>query len=217
MDAGLTLPDDVGLPRETGPSVRTARRRRGLSRRRVSRDAGLRSSELAAFERGRRTMTLADLLAVAGSIGTDVDELLPEGVEPVSAPPPDQLRVEDFLSPATAASGPEWEMLGDAPHERGERRRVPRATTELARTFSDIRTLAADVVECCARLQRADATADLGMLVAELHRTVDALTDDPTFAAAVARHHDARAEYTLATTEPPAPSWRMRAQRPATG
>jgi transcriptional regulator with XRE-family HTH domain len=217
VDTRVSLPTDPGLPRETGPSVRTARRRRGLSRRRVSRDAGLRTGELAAFERGRRTMTLADLLAVAGSIGTDVAELLPDGVELEPAPPPEQLRVEDFLSPAIPAPGPQWETLGAEPHAQVERRRVPRVTTELTCAFADVRDLAAGVVACCARVHAADATTDVDALVTELRLAVDALAADPAFVTAVARHRDARAEYLRVSTEAPAPSWRMRAQRSPTG
>lgn len=204
------------LPRETGPAVRSARQQRGLSRRRVSRDAGLRSGELASFERGRRTMTLADLLAVAGSMGTDVDELLPDGVDLDPTPPPDQLRLEDFLSPAETPAA-EWATLGPATEVVVERRRIPRATNELTRTFAELQALGGDLVERCARVQQAEPTDDVDALVADLRRVVDALADDPEFMAALACHRQARDEYLRVTTETPAPSWRMRAQSPATG
>ena len=41
--------------------------------------AGFSPYELAATERGRRDLTIDELRSIAGSIGVDVDELLPDG------------------------------------------------------------------------------------------------------------------------------------------
>jgi len=205
---------DAALPRETGQRVRDARKHRNLPRRSVAVNAGFSTHELAAAERGRRALTVDELRSLAGSIGVELDALLPDGCSVEAIPPADEVRIEDLLTPVAAS--PELEAaLGssargvDAP-EFVERRRAPIASTQLNRAFEDLRARIADVSQCCARLHAADADDDVAALLADLHVAVTALDRDPAFAEALTRHTSAREDYSQTAQEAEQQSWRNR-------
>ena len=212
---------DATLPRETGQRVRDARKHRNLPRRRVAVNAGFSTRELASAERGRRAITVGELRSLAGSIGVELDALLPDGCSVEAIPPSDDVRIEDLLTPVAAS--PELEAAlgasarGEAAPEFVERRRVPMASAQLTRAFSDLRARIADVSQCCARLQAADIDDDIGALLAELHVAVTALERDPAFAEALTRHESAREDYRQTAQEVAQQSWRNRAPQPASG
>jgi transcriptional regulator with XRE-family HTH domain len=212
---------DATLPRETGQLVRDARKHRNLPRRRVANNAGFSTHELASAERGRRPLTVEELRSLAGSIGVEVEALLPDGCSIETIPAPDDIRIEDLLIPVVAS--PELEAAlgssarGVAAPDFVERRRVPIASAQLTRAFADLRARIADVSQCCARLQDAEAADDVAARIAALHVAVTALERDPAFAEALARHTSAREDYRRTAQEVTRQSWRNRAARPAPG
>jgi transcriptional regulator with XRE-family HTH domain len=212
---------ETSLPRETGSRVRTTRRRHKLSRRRVAADAGFSARELTSIERGRRTLTVVDLRSLAGSIGVDVAELLPVGYVVDDGPPPDEVRIEDFLTAATDSSAP-TEAFDIGPLGRGdaapvERRQLPTASARLAQAFSALRAHTDELVEHCASVPTAHATDDVASLLTELRRALDRLDHDSAFTECLARFEEAREVYLHATRESSRQSWRARAVSPATG
>jgi transcriptional regulator with XRE-family HTH domain len=212
---------DTSLPRETGQRVRDARKRRKLSRRRVATNAGFSVSELASAERGRRPLTVDDLRSLSGSIGVELDDLLPDGCVVEAVPPPDDVRIEDLLTPA--GDSRELEIaLGSSAHSSAapefvERRQVPIASARLARAFADVRASSEEVTRCCALVQSADASDDLPARIAQLRHALSALEYSTTFADAVSRYRDAREEYEQSAQVASTRSWRTRTPRPATG
>ncbi len=212
---------DAILPRETGQLLRDARKHRKLSRRRVATNAGFSARELAAAERGRRTLTADDLRSLSGAIGIEIDDLLPEGCSVEETPPPDDIRIEDLLQPA--ARSPELEAAlgagargGDA-RELVERRQVPIASARLARAFADLRARSDAVTRCCALVQSADATDDLPARIAQLQHALSELDGDTAFTDSLARYRDALEEYEESAQLASTRSWRTRATRTATG
>ena len=209
------------LPREAGQLVLDARKHRNLPRRRVAVNAGFSTRELAAAERGRRALTVSELRSLAGSIGVELDALLPDGCSVEATPPPEHLRIEDLLAPVVAS--PDLEAaLG--PSARGasapefiERRRVPIASAQVNRAFADLRSRIADVSQRCSRLQAADVDDDIAALLADLHCAVTELERDPAFAEALLRHASAREDYQQTAQEVAQNSWRSRAPQPARG
>jgi transcriptional regulator with XRE-family HTH domain len=212
---------DASLPRETGHRVRDARKRRKLSRRRVATDAGFAVHELASVERGHRPLTIADLRSLAGSIGIEVDDLLPDDCVVEDAPPPDDVRIEDLLRPTDDSY--ELEVaLGSSAYsstapEFVERRKVPIASARLNRAFVKLREHTEKVRESCAVLQTADATDDVAALLENLQGTLTALAHDGAYAECLAEYQRAREEYLRSTRWSSRQSWRTRAGRPATG
>ena len=174
---------DTSLPRETGQRLRAERKRQGLSRRRVALDAGFTRRQLVSIERGRRDLTVADVRSFAGSMGVEIGDLLPDGGIFDDTPPPDDLRIEDFLPPAEEL--PEFEKMAEPDLQIGaalpfvERRKAPLAAARIA----------------------------------TLRLAVTELEADPEYAECVARHEQARDEFVRVTTESPQPSWRLRADR----
>jgi transcriptional regulator with XRE-family HTH domain len=212
---------DASLPRETGQRVRDARKRRKLSRRRVAINAGFSVRELAAVERGRRALGVDELRSLSGSIGVEIDDLVPDGYVVEERPPTDDIRIEDLLTPVAASPDLEAALRrrghDDPGTEPVERRKVPIASAQLARAFADLRASSEAVTRCCALVQSADVTDDLPALHEMLRRALAKLEEDASFAANVTRYQDARDEYLRAARDASAQSWRARATRPATG
>jgi transcriptional regulator with XRE-family HTH domain len=211
---------DPSLPRTTGQLVRDARKHRKLSRRRVATNAGFSTRELAAAERGRRPLTVDELRSLSGSLGVELDILLPEGCSVEEMPPPDDIRIEDLLQPA--ARSPELEAAlgtsargGDA-RELVERRQAPVASARLARAFADLRSRSDAVTRCCALVQSAEATDDLPARLAQLQEALSELDGDTAFTDSLARYRDALEEYQRSAQLASTRSWRTRTASPAT-
>jgi transcriptional regulator with XRE-family HTH domain len=195
--------------------------RRKLSRRRVATDAGFAAHELASVERGHRPLTIADLRSLAGSIGVEVSELLPDGTIIEDIPPPHEMRIEDLLSPSVESP----DLEGAEEHNPYrlvapgfvERRTVPIASARLNRAFVKLREHTEKVRESCAVLQTADATDDVAALLENLQGTLTALAHDGAYAECLAEYQRAREEYLRSTRWSSRQSWRTRAGRPATG
>ena len=211
---------EATLPRETGRLVRDARKHRNLPRRRVAINAGFSTHELASAERGRRPLTVEELRSLAGSIGVEVDALLPDGCSVETIPPPDDIRIEDLLTPVVASPDLEAALghsaRGVAAPEFVERRRVPITSAQLtARVRGPAganRRTSRSAVNVC-RMPTSPTTSPRASRSSMT--PVTALERDPAFAEALARHTSALEDYRRTEQEVAQQSWRDRAARPA--
>ncbi len=65
--------------RDPARHLRALRAAKGLSRKQVARDSGLSPRKIAAFERGRASMSESDLLALGAAFEVEPSELVPAG------------------------------------------------------------------------------------------------------------------------------------------
>jgi transcriptional regulator with XRE-family HTH domain len=201
----------AGMPQmlEVGARVRTLRKHLGLHRRRVAQSAGLSRRQLASIERGRRQPTIDQVRSIAGSLGVEVDEFLPDFDEPA----PSDLRIDDILEDVPPVDPLSADETPSGP--RRERRKAPRAEAKLERSFAKVRAEFDDVARCCDQIAAADAEDDIGPLLDELQAALTQLRVHPQFSVAVERHRIAIATYATAMDVADAASWRSRANQPA--
>ena len=134
--------DAFELPAEPGKRAWVVRTRLGLTRLHVARSAGLTSREIAATERGRRELTLAQWRSLAGSLGVELAVLLPADLLPDDTPEAEARRIDDFVGhdpehewnsmPRTAADlPPDLPVdLPDSERRQNEHTRVDRTILE---------------------------------------------------------------------------------------
>ena len=214
---------DASLPRETGHRVRDARKRRKLSRRRVATDAGFAAHELASVERGHRPLTIADLRSLAGSIGVEVSELLPDGTIIEDIPPPHEMRIEDLLWPSVESP----DLEGAEEHNPYrlvapgfvERRTVPIASARLNRAFAKLREHTEKVAESA--LVPRPPTHGRRRWASRESRSVRSQHSSTTaaFAACLAEYQRAREEYLRSTplSSPNSAEWAGPSSSPMRG
>jgi transcriptional regulator with XRE-family HTH domain len=164
--------DAIELPAEPGKRAREVRTALGLTRADVARSAGLTSRGLAAAERGRRELTVAQWRSLAGSLGVEVALLLPAELLPEDTPEAEAERIDEFVGhdpdhewnrmPRTAADLPP-DLPMDLPDP--ERRRNEHTRARLERSWSEIRSDLDDVIACCDRLAHAGSGADVEELL----------------------------------------------------
>ena len=108
MSGAKTAPgqDGDGYLRRLGERVRSARARRGMTRKILARDSGVSERYLAQLEGGRGNISISLLRQIAGAMGVPVTELVREGPErPIEATLVHQIL--DCLSPQDLAEAHE--------------------------------------------------------------------------------------------------------------
>ena len=194
---------------EVGARVRSERKRLGFTRRRATRNAGFSRRQLASFERGRRPMTVDQVRSVAGSLGVDVDEFLPD----VDEPAPADVRIEDIFDELPVpVTDPLPELVAPAT-PLDERRKAPRARAKLDQAFACAWGQIAEVTRCCEQVSAAGADDDIGGLLDELVTAVAQLRENPELERAIECHRGALAAYEWAVADADTSSWRSRAKQ----
>jgi transcriptional regulator with XRE-family HTH domain len=172
----------------------------------VAKRTGIAGRDVAAFERGERVPTPAELEELARVLGAYAGELVEH-----EDPDPSEIRIDDILEEA----GPVDEALADLSSSapRKERRRLPRARTKLERAFVDAATQLDEVIDCCARIAAAAPTDDLGAIVAELEAALARMRDNRKLLQALERHSEALQRASEAEKQARGASWRSRRPR----
>jgi transcriptional regulator with XRE-family HTH domain len=198
-----------------GQRVRSARGRLRLNRSIVARNAGLSRRTLAAFERGRRDLSVDEVRSLAGSLGVDVGDLLPLD-EMHAGPAPSQIRIEDVLDVPVDIDGleaiPMTEPLPqlDRVASPVERRKVPRTRIDLDTSFLRVRSELDDVVRAAERLAAMGPDDNPRALIYDLQRALGSLREDGELEAALAELARARVAHHEAAEEHSGTSWESR-------
>jgi len=201
-------PADTPNAAPLGERLQDPRKRSGLSRSDLAKRAGIAGRDVAAFERGERVPTTAELEELARVLGASAGDLLES-----DEPDPSEIRIDDILEEVSPVDEALADLSSSAP--RKERRRLPRARTKLERAFVDAATQLDEVIDRCARIAAAGPADDLRVLLAELEAALARVHDNAEVLQALQRHDEALQRASEAEKQARAASWRSRRPRPS--
>lgn len=102
-----------------GATIRTLRRRRGLSLRDLSRLTGFSIGFLSLVERGQSSLALTSLYKVAKALDSEVaDFFQPNGAVPGEHPPPHVTRADEHTEISIAGSNRTYQLLSNRARDR---------------------------------------------------------------------------------------------------
>ncbi|HEX5587941.1 MAG TPA: helix-turn-helix transcriptional regulator [Acidimicrobiia bacterium] len=179
----------------TGMRVRAVRELSGMSRHEVARSTGLTRREIAAIERGSRTLDADEARALAGALNVEPEAFLDAGTPSARASDDTAARIDEVIGhdpdgwhqlPATVADLPK-----PLPFElpESERRTDLDTRQRIDNSWAMVRRDMDDVLDACAKVSNAGSGDDMHALLKELEARVDRLSKRSSFQRHASRHN----------------------------
>lgn len=179
----------------TGMRVRAVRELSGMSRHDVARSTGLTRREIAAVERGNRTLDADEARALAGALNVEPDAFVDAGTNSTTSATDTATRIDEVIGhdpdswhdlPATAADLPK-PLPFDLPES--ERRTDYDTRERIDNSWAAVRRDMDDVLDACAKVSNASSGDDMHALLKELEARVDLLSRRSSFQRHASRHN----------------------------
>jgi transcriptional regulator with XRE-family HTH domain len=177
----------------TGMRVRAVRELSGMSRHDVARSTGMTRREIAAVERGSRTLDADEARALAGALTVEPDAFVDADATDTNTDT--ATRIDDVIGhdpyawhdlPATAADLPK-PLPFDLPES--ERRTNLRTRERIDNSWSMVRRDMDDVLDACSKVSNAGSGDDMHALLKGLEASVDRLSRRSSFQRHASRHN----------------------------